>query len=65
MVSSINWPWLNEGVTILIFGHGLPSGVVSGIWEASAAQGQPVLPGGGGGSSNRVGQRIFYSLAII
>src|SRR5713226_3769098 len=58
IVSSINCPWLYDGVTILIRGQGRPSGIVSGNCGLSSVHGQPVLPGGGGESSIRVGQRI-------
>src|SRR5207253_7837025 len=58
IVSSINCPWLKDGVTILIRGHGFPSSVVSGSRPLSSVQGQPILPLGGSGRSLSLGQRI-------
>ncbi len=43
---------------MLIVGHGEPSIVVSVSCGLSSVHGQPVLPGGGVGSSLSVGQRI-------
>ena len=43
---------------MLTRGQGEPSGIVSGRLETSSVQGQPARPGGGGGSSASVGQRI-------
>ena len=57
MVSSMNRPWLKDGVTIVIRGQGLLSGMHSGSRMLSSVQGQPVLPSGGVGSSLNDGQR--------
>jgi hypothetical protein len=49
-VSSMYLPWLNEGMTIEIFGH--VAGGVDGVGAAaSVVHGQPVRPAGGEGSS--------------
>jgi len=47
---------------MLTRGQGEPSGIVSGSCGLSSVHGQPVLPGGGGGSSLRVGQRMGTSI---
>jgi hypothetical protein len=57
MVSSMNRPWLKEGVTIVIRGHAW-AGDCSLSRQLSSVHGQPVLPGGGGGSSAKEGQRM-------
>ena len=54
-----NRVWLYDGVTILTRGQGEPSGMASGRWGLATVQGQPARPGGGGGSSVRVGLRIL------
>src|SRR5690242_17167742 len=59
MVSSINTPWLYDGVTTLTRGQLWPSGLVSGNSRLSSVHGQPILPGGGGGRSASVGQRTL------
>ena len=64
MVSSMNCPWLNEGVTMLIRGHGEPSGIVSGSCGLSSVHGQPVLPGGGGGISVTLGQLMAIDTPV-
>ena len=64
MVSSINCPWLRLGVTMLILGHGSPPGIVSGNCWLTSVHGQPVLPGGGGGSSFKVGQLIMMPFLL-
>lgn len=48
---------------MLMRGQGEPSGMVSGSWGDSSVQGQPVFPGGGGGSSASVGERIVFSIS--
>ena len=45
MVSSTNPPWLNDGVTIEIRGHGAPPGSVAGSGSDSGIIGTPVLGG--------------------
>jgi hypothetical protein len=42
----------------------LPSGIVSGSCGLSSVHGQPVRPGGGGGSSLSVGQRMGHKKAL-
>src|SRR5262245_24340916 len=64
-VASINCPWLNEGVTIEIRGHSRPSLPGNSLGELSSVQGQPVLPGGGGGSSVNVGHRMIFNCRIV
>src|SRR4051794_28944113 len=58
IVSSRNSAWLNDGVTMLMRGHSARSGMQSGRRGHSLVHGQPVLPGGGDGSSFKEGQRI-------
>lgn len=55
----MNIPWLYEGVTTVILGQGFPSGMHSANTGASAIHGHNVLPGGAGGRSTRLGQRIL------
>src|SRR5688572_13329838 len=43
MVSSMYFPWLKEGVTILIFGQGLPFAIVGGNFSFSSFQTQRLL----------------------
>ncbi len=45
---------------MLTRGQSEPSGMGAGTWGLSSVHGQPVLPGGGGGSSLRIGQRMIY-----
>ncbi len=55
----MNEPWLNEGVTILIRGHGRPSGVSRGSGGLSRVHGQPDFPAGGCGNSSIVGTIVL------
>ena len=50
-VASRNRAWLNDGVTTLMRGQAPPSGIVARSDALASVHGQPVLPGGGGGSS--------------
>ena len=43
---------------MLMRGQAPPSGMVAGSEMLASVHGHPVLPGGGGGSSFRLGQRI-------
>jgi hypothetical protein len=45
MVSSMNWAWLCDGVTMLTRGQGVPSDMMSGSCGLSTVHGQPVLLG--------------------
>src|SRR6266568_4062303 len=66
IVSSINCAWLKEGVTMLMRGHGWLPGIRSGRRALSSVHGQPLLSGGGGGSSFKEGQcmgSVFDSVA--
>ena len=49
---------------MLIRGQGEPSGIVFGSESLASVQGQPVLPGGGGGSSVMLGQRIVAPISL-
>src|SRR5262245_44703343 len=46
-------------------GHALPSGINDGSDSLASVHGQPVLPGGGGGSCCRLGQCIRRLLAHV
>jgi len=52
----MNRPWLYDGDTTLTRGHGVSAGVLGGSCALSSVHGQPVLPGGGGGSWSSVGE---------
>lgn len=43
MVSSRKAAWLKEGVTMLIFGQGEPSGIFAGSGELAWVHGQPLF----------------------
>ena len=51
MVSSKNCPWLNDGVTMLILGQGLPFCMLGGTGLELSVHGQPDLPMPAAGSS--------------
>src|SRR5262249_39110765 len=57
-VASTKCAWLNEGVPTLTRGHTAPSGIAGGNAALATVHGQPVRPGGGAGSSCRLGQCI-------
>lgn len=68
MVSSMNRPWLYEGVTMLTRGQGEPPGRATGSWGLPSVQGQPGLAAGGGGNSVGVGQRTLlhpFRMALL
>jgi hypothetical protein len=52
---------LKLGVRIDTLGHGAPLGRRAGAGVLATVHGQPILPGGGGGSCSRVGQRKMNS----
>jgi len=54
---------LYDGMTMLILGDGLPSGMASGSCGLSPIHRQPLRPAAGGGSSLNVGQRIVQITA--
>ena len=59
MVSSMKWPWLYDGVTMLTRGDREPGGLTSGVLMPSSVHGHPALPGGGEGRSTNVGRRTL------
>src|SRR5690349_3054558 len=61
IVASRKSAWLYDGVTTVSLGQGRPVGAASGSRALSAVHGQPVLCGGGGGRSARLGQRTAAS----
>lgn len=50
---------------MLMHGQGRPSGIVGGSGGVTSAQGQPVLPGGGGGRLFKFASSMRFSVGQV
>ena len=65
IVSSRKMPWLYEGVTTVMRGHGEPSSRVAGRSLCTSVHGHPLRPGGGAGISGVMLSKPLLHLTFL